>query len=88
MLRMSNENDKQKMMNYYRTSDMLNLLYFFPKLSPITDIVLVETVDEYINNFDFFNSFNQNRVDTLKGRKFIDGIENRGIPDNFYETFK
>lgn len=88
MLRMSNENDKQKMMNYYRTSDMLNLLYFFPELSPITDIVLVETVDEYINNFDFFNSFNQNRVDTLKGRKFIDGIENRGIPDNFYETFK
>lgn len=88
MLRMSNENDKQKMMNYYRTSDMLNLLYFFPELSPITDIVLVETVDEYINNFDFFNSFDQNRVDTLKGRKFIDKIENNGKSENFYETLE
>ena len=29
MLSMNNINDKQKMMEYYRTSDMLNLLYFF-----------------------------------------------------------
>ena len=44
MLSMNNINDKQKMMEYYRTSDMLNLLYFFPQLSPIKDLTIIENV--------------------------------------------
>lgn len=74
------------MMDYYRTSDMLNLLYFFPQLSPVTDMVIVENVEEYLNNKDFFDSFNQNRVDTLKGRTPILGIENAGKSNVFYNT--
>lgn len=81
MLNMNNIVDKQKMMQYYRTADMLNLLYFFPKLSPITNIVIVESVEEYLNNKEFFDSFDQNRVDTLKGRTPILGIETVGTSD-------
>ena len=43
MLRMSDLYDRQKLKKYYRTSDMLNLLFFFPDISPIKDIVLVES---------------------------------------------
>ena len=32
MLSINHVHDIQKMKEYYRTSDMLNLLYFFPKL--------------------------------------------------------
>ncbi len=74
MLSMNNANDKQKMMKYYRTSDMLNLLYFFPQLSPIKDLTIVENEADYLRNQEFLNSFNQNRVDTLKGRTPILGI--------------
>ena len=42
MLSMNNLDDRQKMMEYYRTSDMLNLLYFFPQLSPIKDLTIIE----------------------------------------------
>lgn len=77
---------KQKMMKYYRTSDMLNLLYFFPQLSPIKDLTIVEDEADYLRNQEFLNSFNQNRVDTLKGRTPIFGIENSGKSNCFYDT--
>ncbi len=86
MLNMNNLNDRQKMMNYYRTSDMLNLLFFFPQLSPIKELVIVESIDDYVNNRDFLTRFNQNRVDTIKGRIPITGIENLGTPKYFYDT--
>ena len=86
MLSMNNANDKQKMMKYYRTSDMLNLLYFFPQLSPIKDLTIVEDEADYLRNQEFLNSFNQNRVDTLKGRTPILGIENSGKSNCFYDT--
>lgn len=86
MLNMNNLEQKQKMMNYYRTSDMLNLLYFFPQLSPITDMVIVENIEEYLNNKDFFDKFSQNRVDTVKGRPPILGIENSGKSNVFYNA--
>ena len=48
MLSMNNVNDRQKMMEYYRTSDMLNLLYFFPQISPIKDLNIVENEEDYL----------------------------------------
>ena len=86
MLNMNNINDKQKMMDYYRTSDMLNLLYFFPQLSPVRDLTIVESEKDYLTNKDYLNVFNQNRVDTLKGRTPILGIENSGKSNCFYDT--
>ncbi len=84
MLNMNNEKDKAKMMNYYRTSEMLNLSYFFPELSPITDLVIVETTEDYLNNKDYYESFDQNRFDTLKGRPPLIGVENAGKKNSFY----
>lgn len=86
MLNMNTLTDKQKMMNYYRTSDMLNLLYFFPQLSPIKDLTIVESVEDYLTNKDYLDSFDQNRVDTIKGRTPILGIENTGKKNVFYDT--
>ncbi len=86
MLNMNNIDDKQKMMQYYRTSDMLNLLYFFPQLSPVRDLTLVESEEDYLNNKEYLDSFAQNRVDTLKGRTPILGIENAGKRKDFYDT--
>ena len=77
MLSIKNSNDLAKMMNYYRTSDMIKLFILFPDVTPVSDIVLVESYDDYINNKEFFDSFNNYRIDTLRGRKLIN-IEGRG----------
>ncbi len=86
MLTISNPQDKELMKNYYRTSDMINLIDFFPNLSPVKDLIIVESIDEYQENKDYFDSFKQNRVDTLKGRTPILGIENAGKSNGFYDT--
>lgn len=86
MLNMNNIEDKQKMMNYYRTSDMLNLLYFFPKLSPVRELTIVESIEDYLANKDYLDNFDQNRVDTIKGRTPISNIENSGKNNVFYDT--
>lgn len=56
---------------------MINLLNFFPDVSPITDLVIVESYDDYLLNKDYFDSFNNHRIDTLKGRKLFN-LESRG----------
>lgn len=86
MLSMNNVDDEIKMMEYYRTSEMLNLLYFFPYLSPIRDLVIVENIEDYQSNKELLDGFTQNRVDTLKGRIPILGIENSGKKNCFYDT--
>lgn len=78
MLSINNINDKPKMMEYYRTSDMLNLLYFFPELSPIVDLTIVENENDYLEHQDYLDSLTENRVDTIKGRIPISGIGNSG----------
>lgn len=88
MLSMHDIDDKKKMNNYYRTSDMLNLLYFFPELSPIKDLTIIENEEDFITNKKYIDSLKQNRVDTIKGRTPINGIENSGGKDCFYETLK
>ena len=52
---MNNITDKQKMMEYYRTSDMLNLLFFFPDLSPIKDLTIVESIEDYLSKIELIH---------------------------------
>lgn len=85
MKNMNNVEDISTMKNYYRTSDMINLLYFFPELSPIRDLTIVDNIEEYLNNKNYFDSFSQNRVDTVKGRTLF-SVENSGSNNSFYET--
>jgi len=78
MLRMNNTNDIEKMRRYYRTSDMINLLEHFPEISPIRNLTIVENELDFINNKEEIDSFEGNRVDSLKGRQLITGLDNDG----------
>lgn len=87
MLLMNNEKDIKKMLGYYRTSDMLNLLIYFPELSPIINLTIIENVDDFIKNKNYIDTLDSNRVDTLKGKKILE-IENSGRKEDFFETMK
>lgn len=63
---------------------MINLIDFFPDLSSIIDIILVESLEEYNNNIEYINEFNQIRVDTLKGKKFLEEIE-QYVPYEYHD---
>jgi len=86
MLNINSVNDINLMKQYYRTSDMINLLYFFPELSPVKNLTIIEDFLDYERNKDLIKVLPYNRVDTLKGRTPIQGIENAGLNDG--EKFK
>lgn len=86
MLNMSNQKDIERMRNYYRTGDMINLIDFFPKISPIRDLTIVEDEKDFIENKEYLETLDNNRVDSLKGRPVILGIENTGRKEEFLPT--
>ena len=88
MLTINNLEDIEKMRNYYRTSDMINLLIYFEKLSPIRNLTIIENELDYIRNIDYIETLDSIRVDSLKGRNVITGIESTGRKDDFLNTLK
>lgn len=86
MLSINNVNDIEKMRNYYRTSDMLNLIDFFPEISPIRNLTIVENEEDFKTNIEQLKDLDNNRVDSLKGRPVILGIENTGKKEDFLKT--
>ena len=57
MLKYENIDDRIKMMNYHRTRDMINLMMYFPDISPIRDLTIVEDIDDYKNNYEFVKHY-------------------------------
>lgn len=63
MLTMNNPKDINKMRNYYRTSDMLNLLMYFPEISSIKNLTIIEDEQDYLENIAYIETLDSNRVD-------------------------
>lgn len=87
MLSMNNKNDISKMLKYYRTRDMLNLLIYFPDISPIRNLTIIESVEDFNENREYIDKLDSNRVDTLKGKKILE-IENSGKKEDFFKTME
>lgn len=88
MLNINNPNDIDEMKNYYRTSDMINLINFFPEVSPIENLTIVKDEADFIKNKEFINDLDTMRIDFLKGRNIISGIETTGLKDDFLPSLK
>lgn len=75
------------MLKYYRTSDMLNLIIYFPEISPIKNLTIIENEKDFLQNKDYIKTLDSNRVDSLKGKKIVE-IENAGRKEEFFDTLK
>ena len=84
MLCANNIKDKEKMMKYTRSRDMLNLLLYFPKLSPVMDLTIIESLDDYYKNYEQVKEMFYKRCDNLVRRNIINletiGGEDENIP--------
>ncbi len=88
MLLYKNEEDRKAMNKYYRTSDMIKLLKYFPDLSPIIDLTIVENEKDYYENEEYINTLHNNRVDTLKTKVMALNTDNKGIRRKLYRFVK
>lgn len=87
MLCINNPNDVIKMKKYYRTRDMIHLLEFFPEISPIRDLTIVESIDDYLEHEEYLSTLDSNRVDSLIGKPILH-IENAGHSSDFLYTLR
>ena len=86
MLSYNNKNDISEMMNYHRTRDMINLLKYFPDLSPIMDLTIVKDIDDYMNNKEYCDSFMASRNDTLITKPSMASVETSGTTDGLHSA--
>ena len=88
MLTLDNEKDIELMKNYHRASDMIDFLYFFPEASYVKRLAIATDIDDYLNNKEYFDTFDSYRVDSPKDSSLIEGIESDGLKTDFVELFK
>ena len=88
MLNINNVEDIPLMRQYYRTSDMLNLLEFFPEINPVRNLTIINSEKDFYDNIALVKTLQANRVDSLKTRSLITGVENAGTIDDFPETMR
>jgi len=56
MYSIQNEKDISKILKYHRAKDMVNIMKYFPGLSPVDDLAVVLDSDDYLKNRDFLSS--------------------------------
>lgn len=82
------EKDKDKMRNYHRCKDMINLMDYFPELSPIINLTIVNDYKDYLDNYSVTSKLLCTRNDTLITKPSMKSIETSGVKDNVEEIFK
>lgn len=87
MLYYNHKEDREKMWQYHRTRDMINLLTFFPEVSPIKDLTIVTSMDDYMKNIEFCKKLPGERNDTLITKPSMKSIEGTGIHPNIEDIF-
>ena len=78
MLNINNDNDILEMQKYHRTRDMINLIKFFPEVSPITDLTIVKSYEDYKENEAYCSKLCGERNDTLITNPCLKSIETSG----------
>lgn len=86
MLNFNNPEDRPKMMMYHRTRDMINLLTYFPELSPVENLTIVKSVQDYYDNYQFCKGFVGVRNDNPITKPSMKSIEVRGKNPNIIEV--
>lgn len=88
MLEMKRKTDIEEMMQYHRTRDMLNLKIYFPSLSPITDMVIVKSMEDYREHIELLSHYPGERNDTLITNPSMKSIEGTGKNVDVLDIFK
>lgn len=88
MLSYNNKDDVLKMMQYHRTRDMINLLKYFPDLSPVRDLTIVSNIEELLDNYEYCKSFACERNDTLITKPSIVSIETSQLDRDLLKLFR
>ena len=87
MLTINRSEDIDKMMEYHRTRDMLNLIKYFPDISPIIDLTIVEDLDDYYRNYEYLKNLTSSRNDTIITKPMMKSVEVKSVNPSVVDIF-
>ena len=88
MLTLDRKDDIILMKNYHRASDMIDFLFFFPEATYLERLAIATDIDDYLNNKEYFDSFDSFRIDSPKEYSIIEGIESDGLKTDVVKMFE
>ena len=88
MYRITNKKDIPYLLKYHRAKDMVNIMKFFPNLSPIDDLVVITDEDDYNLNKDKLNGFTNCRNGNPINELCMKSIPTEEIDFNPVEVLK
>ncbi|MBR4177911.1 MAG: hypothetical protein IKR57_01015 [Bacilli bacterium] len=88
MYSIKNEKDIPYILKYHRANDMVNILTFFPGLSPIDDLVVITDEEDYLNNKDKIENLTSVRNGNPINERCMKSIPVREINPNIIDVIR
>lgn len=88
MYSINNEKDKLKILKYHRAKDMVNIMKYFPGLSPIDDLAIILDENDYLENKDKIQHLTSIRNGNPITELCMKSIPTKEIDPNYVEIIK
>ena len=88
MYSIKNEKDVSEILKYHRAKDMVNILKYFPGLSPIDDLAVITDENDYLNNKDKLTNLTSVRNGNPISEPCMKSIPVKDINPNVIEIMK
>ena len=88
MYSINNEKDKLKILKYHRAKDMVNIMKYFPGLSPIDDLAIILDENDYLENKDKIQHLTSIRNGNPITELCMKSIPTKEIDPNYIEIIK
>ncbi len=88
MYSLQNEKEKNKILNYHRAKDMVNIMKFFPGLSPVDDLAIITDENDYLENKDKISNLTSIRNGNPISELCMKSIPTKEINPNYLDIIK
>ncbi len=88
MYLLSNEKDIQHILKYHRAKDMVNIIKFFPGLSPVDELAVILDEEDYLKNKDKISHLTSIRNGNPINELCMKSIPTKEINPNYLEIIR
>lgn len=88
MYSIKNDKDIPNLLKYHRAKDMVNIMTFFPGLSPVDDLAIILDEEDYLKNIDKISHLTSIRNGNPIDEHCMKSIPTKEINPNYLEIIK
>ena len=86
MYSIKNERDLKYILKYHRAKDMVNIMKYFPDLSPVDDLVVITDKEDYLKNKEYLTNLTSIRNGNPINELCMKSIPTKEFQPNYLEV--